>query len=124
MAIIENDLANLSLEEEEDEGMQFEAEARPQKSPYDLCLVGCCLATSVVHSTTMKNTMANLWHPLGGIQISNLGEKRYLFRFFYEVDVEQVMSGTPWTFNNQFLILHRIKKREDPNVITLVYTDF
>ncbi|MBA0833960.1 hypothetical protein Goarm_006364 [Gossypium armourianum] len=89
MAIIENDLANLSLEEEEDEGMQFETEARPQKSPYDLCLVGCCLTTSVVHSTTTKNTMANLWHPLGGIQISNLGEKRYLFRFFYEVDVEQ-----------------------------------
>ncbi|KAH1114870.1 hypothetical protein J1N35_008248 [Gossypium stocksii] len=49
--------------------------------------------------------MANLWHPLGGIQISDLGEKRYLFRFFHKVDVEHVMSGTPWTFNNHLLVL-------------------
>ncbi|KAG8474806.1 hypothetical protein CXB51_031505 [Gossypium anomalum] len=86
---------DLSLEEEEDEGVQFETEARPQKSPYDLYLVGCCLTASVVHFPAVKNTMANLWRPLVGIQISNLGEKQYLFRFFYEVDVEQVMSGTP-----------------------------
>ncbi|MBA0592137.1 hypothetical protein Gorai_009124 [Gossypium raimondii] len=81
--------------------MQFDTEARPQKSPYDLCLVGCCLTTNVVHSAAMKNTMANLWHPLGGIQISNLGEKRYLFRFFYEVDVEQMHEIPTGYFSEQ-----------------------
>ncbi|MFQ6628922.1 hypothetical protein Gotur_007314 [Gossypium turneri] len=69
---MEKELADLSLDEEEDEGMQFAAEARPQRSLYELCLVGCYLVASVVHFLVMKNTMANLWHLLGGIQISNL----------------------------------------------------
>ncbi|MBA0855408.1 hypothetical protein Goshw_013275 [Gossypium schwendimanii] len=114
MALMEKDLIDLSLNEEEDEGIQFETEAKPQKSLYDLCLVGCCLTASVVHFPALKNTMANLWHPLVGIQISDLREKRYLFRFFYEVDVERVISGTPWTFNNHLLLLHRLQVHNFP----------
>ncbi|MBA0820461.1 hypothetical protein Gohar_021132 [Gossypium harknessii] len=121
---MEKELADLSLDEEEDEGMQFAAEARPQRSLYELCLVGCYLVASVVHFLVMKNTMANLWHLLGGIQISNLGEKRYVFLFFYEIDMERVISGTPWTFNNHLLLLHRLKDGEDPNLLLLVYADF
>ncbi|KAK5842158.1 hypothetical protein PVK06_004487 [Gossypium arboreum] len=92
MALVDNDLANLNLDEEEDEGLQFATEEGPQEPLYDLCLFGCVLTESVVNFLAMKNTMANLWHLLGGIQISKLGEKRYLFRFFYEVDLEQGMK--------------------------------
>ncbi|KAH1083167.1 hypothetical protein J1N35_022928 [Gossypium stocksii] len=124
MTLMEKELAVLNLDKEEDECVQFAMEARPQRSLYDLCLVGCCLTTSVVHFPVMKSTMANLWHQLGGIQISNLGEKHYLFRFFYEVDVECVMSQTPWTFNSHFLLLHRLKDGEYLNLVLLVYVDF
>ncbi|KAG8500486.1 hypothetical protein CXB51_002742 [Gossypium anomalum] len=44
-----------------------------------------------------------LWHPIGGIYIIDLGNKRYLFQFFNEVDVQRVISGTPWFFNRKFL---------------------
>ncbi|MBA0849750.1 hypothetical protein Goshw_020246 [Gossypium schwendimanii] len=81
MALVDNDLANLSLDEEEDEGLQFATEEGSQQPLYDLCLVGCVLTESVVNFLAMKNTMANLWHLLGEIQISELGEKRNLFRF-------------------------------------------
>ncbi|MBA0813288.1 hypothetical protein Gohar_027156 [Gossypium harknessii] len=47
MALVDNDLANLSLDEEEDEGFQFAVEEGPQQPLYDLCLVGCALTTSV-----------------------------------------------------------------------------
>ncbi|MFQ6623724.1 hypothetical protein Gotur_003294 [Gossypium turneri] len=73
---MEKELANLRLDEEEEEGVQFELEGQPQTLMYDLCLVSCCLTASVVNFPTLKNVMANLWHPLGGIQISDLGEKR------------------------------------------------
>ncbi|MBA0824615.1 hypothetical protein Goarm_021271 [Gossypium armourianum] len=73
---MEKELANLRLDEEEEEGVQFELEGQPQTLMYDLCLVNCCLTASVVNFPTLKNVMANLWHPLGGIQISDLGEKR------------------------------------------------
>ncbi|MBA0566900.1 hypothetical protein Golob_011673 [Gossypium lobatum] len=47
----------------------------------------------------MRNTLANLWHPLGGLQIWDLGEKLYLFRFY-----NKVVKGVPWAFNNHLLI--------------------
>ncbi|MBA0600095.1 hypothetical protein Gorai_006293 [Gossypium raimondii] len=47
MAFVDNDLANLSLDEEEDEGFQFAIEEGPQQPLYDLCLVGCALTVSV-----------------------------------------------------------------------------
>ncbi|MBA0609088.1 hypothetical protein Godav_021211 [Gossypium davidsonii] len=116
---MEKNMVELCLDDEE-EVLQFGVEPIPQKSGYDLCLVRYCLTTSVVHFLAMKNTMANLWHPLGGIQISDLGEKCYLFHFFHEVDG----SGTPWTFNNHLLVLHRLRDGEDPNIVPLVFMDF
>ncbi|MBA0695872.1 hypothetical protein Goari_002470, partial [Gossypium aridum] len=87
VAIMEKELANLSLGEEEEEGVQFELEGQPQTSKYDLCLVGRCLTASVV-------------------------------------DLERVMSGIPWTFNNHLILLHKLKVGEDPTSTPLIYSDF
>ncbi|MBA0584017.1 hypothetical protein Gorai_014851, partial [Gossypium raimondii] len=40
---------------------------------------------------------------IGGIQISDLGDKRYLFKCFLEFDIERVLRGTPWTFDYHLL---------------------
>ncbi|KAK5843207.1 hypothetical protein PVK06_005655 [Gossypium arboreum] len=71
----------------------------------------------------MRNTMANIWHPLEGVQISDLGEKPFLFKFFNEVDNSRVISGAPWTSNNHLLIFHRLEENEDPPAIPLVFSD-
>ncbi|MBA0601540.1 hypothetical protein Gorai_004714, partial [Gossypium raimondii] len=34
--------------------------------------------------------MENIWHPLEGVQILDLGEKRFLFKFFNKLDINQV----------------------------------
>ncbi|MBA0578914.1 hypothetical protein Gorai_021185, partial [Gossypium raimondii] len=34
--------------------------------------------------------MADLWHPIGGTAITDIGEKRYLFKFFHVVDMDRV----------------------------------
>lgn len=72
MALVDNDLANLNLDDEEDEGLQFATEEGPQEPLYDLCLFGCVLTESVVNFLAMKNTMANLWHLLGEFKSLNL----------------------------------------------------
>lgn len=71
-------MADLCLEDEEEEVLQFGEKIILQKSGYDLCLVGCCLTEKVVHFPALKNTIANLWYSLGGIQISNLGDRQFL----------------------------------------------
>lgn len=52
-----------------------------QKPSYEYSFVGCFLTASVVHFPEMRNNMTNLWHSLGGVLISDLGDKRFLFKF-------------------------------------------
>ncbi|MBA0562748.1 hypothetical protein Golob_007771, partial [Gossypium lobatum] len=72
----------------------------------------------------MRTTVANLWHPCGGITISYLGKKRYLFRFYYEFDIERVMDGDPWTFNKHLLVYHQLQLGEDPLRVPLHFVDY
>ncbi|KAK5820000.1 hypothetical protein PVK06_025041 [Gossypium arboreum] len=112
---MEKELANLNIEDGEEEALILPTDGVSRKLIYDCCLVGCFLMASAVHFPAMKNMMENLWHPLGGVQISDLGGKRYLFKIFLELDIERVIMGIPWTFNNHLLVFHRLKEEEDPN---------
>ncbi|KAK5811467.1 hypothetical protein PVK06_026802 [Gossypium arboreum] len=109
---MERGLENLNIEDGEEEAWMIVGEGDIQKPVYKFCIVGCFLITSVVHFSAMRNTMANLWHPLARVQISNLGEKRFLFKFFHEVDIDRVENGSSWTFNNDLLVIHQLKKDE------------
>ncbi|KAK5792925.1 hypothetical protein PVK06_034056 [Gossypium arboreum] len=68
--------------------------------------------------------MADLWHPIWGICISDLGERRFLFQFFHEVDIQRVLMGTPWFFNNHLLLLHRLQPSENPSLVQLNFSEF
>ncbi|KAH1072497.1 hypothetical protein J1N35_024825 [Gossypium stocksii] len=119
---MDEELANLSLLYEEDE--VFHGETVVNDRNFQFCLVGRYLTDSVVHFPSLRNTMADLWHPIGGICITDLGNKRYLFQFFNEVDIQKVISGTPWFFNSHLLLLQRIQPGENPSVLVLNSTEF
>ncbi|KAG8482513.1 hypothetical protein CXB51_023963 [Gossypium anomalum] len=51
-------------------------------------------------------------------------EKRFLFKFYHEVDIERVIKGAPWTFNNHLLIIHMLLENEDPREVALTYSFF
>ncbi|MBA0878623.1 hypothetical protein Goshw_013947 [Gossypium schwendimanii] len=73
----------------------------------------------------MKRSWSNLaFRTLRGISISDLGEKRFLFRFYIEMDIERVIQGNPWTFINHLLVFHRLEKGEDPLQVSLSFVDF
>lgn len=82
---MESGLADLRLEDEEEsgEGVGWEIDQDLDKSEedLDLCLVGCFLTPSSVNFQSMKTIFANLCHPLGGVTITDIGEKRLMFRF-------------------------------------------
>ncbi|MBA0867311.1 hypothetical protein Goshw_029192 [Gossypium schwendimanii] len=48
-------------------------------------------ASNIVLFQAKKNMMANLWHPLVGVEISNLSVKRFLFKFFNGMDMDRVV---------------------------------
>ncbi|MBA0693767.1 hypothetical protein Goari_004116, partial [Gossypium aridum] len=76
----------------------------------NLCLIGYFLAASVIHFWAMRSTMTNLWHPVIGVQISDLEEKRFMFKFFHRMGLERVIKGSPWTFNNHLLMIYLLRE--------------
>ncbi|MBA0601412.1 hypothetical protein Gorai_004589 [Gossypium raimondii] len=77
---------------------------------------------SVVNFPSLRNTLADLWHPLGGATISDIGDKRILFRFYYEIDLKRVCEDMSWTFNRHMIIFHKVKQREDPLQVPFIYS--
>lgn len=54
----------------------------------------------------------------------DLEDKKYLFRFFYEVDIRRVLDGVPWSFNRHLLIFCRLGPRDDPKTVPLYFSFF
>lgn len=119
---MEEGLANLHLLNEEEDAFCESAEVVDNQ--YCFSLVGWCLMDNVVHFSSMRNTMTDLWHPIGGIHIADLGEKRVFVPFFNQVDKNRVLFGTPWFFNNHLLNLNMIALGEDPMIVPLLVSEF
>lgn len=62
----------------------------------------------------MKTVLANLWHALGGVTITDIEEKRFLFRFYCEAKITRVVKGSPWTFNSHLLFIETLSNSVDP----------
>ncbi|MBA0806950.1 hypothetical protein Gohar_022790, partial [Gossypium harknessii] len=89
---IEDSIADLSLEYDEDETIQFGVESS--------------------ESETL------------GVSILNLGNERFLFQFYFEVDVDKVEKNGSWNFNYHLLVLHRLQEEEDPLSVQLNWVGF
>ncbi|MBA0827289.1 hypothetical protein Goarm_012076 [Gossypium armourianum] len=74
---MEDAMANMKLIDDEEEEIQEIVGV--ETFAYQFYLVGRCLTDSVVHFPSLRNTMADLWHPIGGISITDLGEKRFKY---------------------------------------------
>ncbi|MBA0755253.1 hypothetical protein Gogos_005642 [Gossypium gossypioides] len=103
-------IAELQIEDNEEEASNVHEDGDLDNHKYEFCLVGYFLIASVINFQAMRNTMANIWHPLRGVVISDLGEKRFLFRFYHELDIRRVENGAPWTFNSHLFVFHRLWK--------------
>ncbi|MBA0672896.1 hypothetical protein Goklo_000111 [Gossypium klotzschianum] len=87
---MEKDLAALSFNDEEEEIIHVQKESDSDPVEEYLCLTGCFLTSNIIHFPTIRSIMKNLWHQIKGVQISDLEEKRFLFRFFHKMDLERV----------------------------------
>lgn len=117
---MEDGLANLNLLDED----TFLEDALVVDNQYRYSLVGHCLTDSMVHFPSLRNTMVDLWHPIGGIYIVVLRDRRYLFQFFNDVDKGGVLMGAPWFFNNHLLILSKTSPVENPMLVPLFASEF
>lgn len=78
----------------------------------------------MVHFPSFRKTLADLWHSLGGISITDLENKRYLFRFFHQVDLDRVVDGMPWFFNIHLLVFEVLQVGQDPHTLPFHFVTF
>ncbi|MBA0798381.1 hypothetical protein Gohar_008973, partial [Gossypium harknessii] len=74
---------------------------------YRFYVVGKGLMDSVLNFPSLQNTPAYLWHPLGGVTISYIGDKRILFRFYYEVDLKRLCE-VPFIYSIFCVHIHNL----------------
>lgn len=115
--------ATVTLEEEEC-GLEVDgAVVEGTQEDYQWCLVGRFLTDRQINTTAMKNTMASIWRPVKGVCIKDLGPSLFMFQFFHKLDLERVINGSPWTFDQHLLITCRLTKGSIPSQIPLFMVD-
>lgn len=103
-------MSSLDIDEEDNAAFSFEGGVEEESNKYDLCLVGRFFTEKNVNVRAMKSKLPNIWKPAMGISIKELELGIFLFQFYHE-DVNWVLNGRPWPFDNAMLILASIPQR-------------
>lgn len=49
----------------------------------------------------------------------DVGGMRYSFAFFHKMDIQKVINGGPWSFEQATLILHQLVNGDDSSIVKL-----
>lgn len=121
---IEEQMANLNVEDEENEDLIFEGDVEEEIDRYELCLVGRFLTEKNINTKAMKTKIADVWKPTMGINIKELETGIYLFQFFHIEDKNWVMNGGPWDFDNAVVGRNTTRRRTSESAsMVLEYMD-
>lgn len=116
---LDEHMANLNVDDEENEDLVFEDDVIEEIDKYELCLVGRFLTEKSINTRAMKVKIADVWKPTMGINIKEIDSGIYLFQFFHKEDKQWVMNGGPWSFDNAMLLLEEIAPGEEPLKVPL-----
>ncbi|XP_057793135.1 uncharacterized protein At4g02000-like [Salvia miltiorrhiza] len=116
---MEDHMAGLNLANEDDELLLDDAITGDSSIAVELCLVGKFLTDQPINFNLMRSRLASIWRPGKGVFMKDIGQGRFIFQFFHEIDLQRVADGGPWAFGNFPLMLHRLKRGEFPLTVPL-----
>ncbi|XP_074327332.1 uncharacterized protein LOC141665252 [Apium graveolens] len=117
-------LADLDIEGEENGEFVLEDGVEEEINKYELCLVGRFLTEKNINNGAMKTKMADVWKPAMGISIKEIEMGFYLFQFYHREDLQWVLNGGPWSFDNAILVVDVIPSGEEPLKVPLWHLNF
>ncbi|XP_031112070.1 uncharacterized protein LOC116016045 [Ipomoea triloba] len=65
------------------------------------------------------NVMATVWTPVRGVRITEVRPNLFVYQFFHAKDMQRVIDGGPWAFENHTLVCKQIKQGDQPNLVQL-----
>lgn len=51
----------------------------------------------------------DVWRPRKGVTITKMKKGLYLFKFYHQPDMDRVVHGGPWSFDNHLPMLGRVQ---------------
>ncbi|XP_074366501.1 uncharacterized protein LOC141707310 [Apium graveolens] len=124
MSSINERLAEITIDDEENEEMVFDVGVEDEVDKFELCLVGRFLTEKNLNSRAMKSKLVDVWRPTRGISIKDLKDGAFLFQFYHVDDMQWVVNGGPWAFDGSMLVTSTIPKGEDPLKVPLYNLSF
>ncbi|XP_057810308.1 uncharacterized protein LOC131024788 [Salvia miltiorrhiza] len=116
---MEERMAGLKLSAEEDELLIDDDIADDTTVAVELCLVGRFLTEQPINFNLMRSRLASIWRPGKGVFMKDIGDGRFIFQFFHELDLQRILDNGPWSYGNFPLILHKLKKGDLPSKVPL-----
>ena len=106
-----NRLENMKLTTEEEEVIVvFDEERKDEIESCKQSLIGKFLTCKPFNKRAAYNTIKKAWGLHDGVQIIEVGPNLFQFKFHTEFELERVLKGGPWSFDNQALMLRRWQK--------------
>lgn len=119
-----NDQFNgLNIDEEKNVAFVFGGDAEAEVNRYELCVVGRFMTERNINVNAMKTKMADVWRPAMGINIKELEPGVFLFQFYHKEDMQWVLKGGPWSFDNAMIVMAEIPNGEEPLNVPLWYVN-
>ena len=99
-------LENMTLTMEEEETIAISDEGRLREiESCNLSLIGRFLTCKPYNKRAAKATLRRAWGLNEGLQIIEVGENLFQFKFNTKFDMERILHDGPWMFDNQLLLL-------------------
>ena len=106
-----NGLENMRLTTEEEEVITISDEGRKEEiKGCALSLIGKFLTCKPFNKRAAHNTLRRAWGLKKDIQIVEVGSNLFQFKFSREFDLDRVLRGGLWSFDNQVLLFCRWHK--------------
>ena len=105
-----NNLENMKLTTDEEEVISISDKGREAEiESCSLSLIGKFLMCRSFNKRAAQGTLKRAWGLENQVQVVEVGANLFQFKFNSEFDMNRVLKGGPWTFDNQVLLLVRWK---------------
>uniref|UniRef100_A0A7N2LJS9 DUF4283 domain-containing protein n=1 Tax=Quercus lobata TaxID=97700 RepID=A0A7N2LJS9_QUELO len=106
-----NSMEKMKLTSEEEEVIEIFDEGRLEAlESCNLSLIGKFVTCKPFNKMVAKNMIRSAWGVDDALEISKVGPNQFQFEFQSEFEMDRILRGGPWSFDNQLLMLQRWKK--------------
>ncbi|CAO2838528.1 unnamed protein product [Amaranthus hypochondriacus] len=117
--------SKLALLNEEDDVVVLDGNSdESHDKKISLRFIGRVLTEKPLNFDAFKRTMHHVWSLKEGVLIGSMGSNMFTFQFFHWRDMEKVLDGRPWSFEQRLLVMQEIEEDTQPSDVVLKFSSF